>query len=266
MGHWYSKDGSPSHFKGPNKSATTLREARKLGLWPSVTAIGDILAKPALINWLQEQAALAAIQRHEDRHHRLIDRTWAKEVIAANRKKTMALADKGSDIHDILERWFSEDQPILDVTEDKLCVQVANLLVKHCGTQTWIPEQTFSHELGFGGKVDLHTRNPINDMAVTTIISHNNWTIDYKSKDGSVKDMRGYPNQAEQLVAYANGLGMPNARVANIFISRDRDLWGSPEGVSWYEHTDSMAWERFKVALSLWQISKRYGPAYEAVK
>jgi len=40
---------------------TTLRDARKLNLLPSVTNIIGVIAKPELTAWLQEQAVMAAL-------------------------------------------------------------------------------------------------------------------------------------------------------------------------------------------------------------
>jgi hypothetical protein len=53
--HWYSLDGKPCHTV-PNKDGdgtrtTTLRDARKLQLLPSVTTIIGILDKPQLTKW-----------------------------------------------------------------------------------------------------------------------------------------------------------------------------------------------------------------------
>ena len=57
-------DGVPLHTvlsaKGEPRP-TTLRDARKLGLLPSVTNILSILSKPELTSWLQEQAVMAAL-------------------------------------------------------------------------------------------------------------------------------------------------------------------------------------------------------------
>jgi hypothetical protein len=46
--------------KGEPRS-TTVRDARKLGLLPSVTNILGVIAKPELTAWLQEQAVMAAL-------------------------------------------------------------------------------------------------------------------------------------------------------------------------------------------------------------
>ena len=46
---------------GEGTRATTLADARKLGLLPSVTSIIGVLDKPALSNWKMDRAALAAV-------------------------------------------------------------------------------------------------------------------------------------------------------------------------------------------------------------
>ena len=62
--HWYQRDGVACHtvpsLKGEPRP-TTLRDARKLGLLPSVTNILGVIAKPELTAWLQEQAVMAAL-------------------------------------------------------------------------------------------------------------------------------------------------------------------------------------------------------------
>jgi len=48
MSQFYDKHGEPRHFEGKDGKRTTLREARKLNPFPSVTTINQIIAKPAL--------------------------------------------------------------------------------------------------------------------------------------------------------------------------------------------------------------------------
>ena len=65
-GHWYQPDGTPLHqvpkADGKGLRDTTLADAKKLGLLPSVTGITDIVAKPALMNWKAAQVAAAAFE------------------------------------------------------------------------------------------------------------------------------------------------------------------------------------------------------------
>ena len=62
--HWYRKDGAPQYTvkaKDGSDRPTTLRDARKMSLVPSVTTILKIAAKPGLEAWKQEQMLLAAL-------------------------------------------------------------------------------------------------------------------------------------------------------------------------------------------------------------
>ena len=63
-GHWYARDGEPMYtIIGANgkERNTTLRDAKSIGLVPSVTTILGMVAKPALENWKLTQAIKAAI-------------------------------------------------------------------------------------------------------------------------------------------------------------------------------------------------------------
>ena len=57
-GHWYTAEGAPLHrmeaADGEFRN-TTLRDARKLGLLPSVTSILGCIDKPALGDWRLRQ-------------------------------------------------------------------------------------------------------------------------------------------------------------------------------------------------------------------
>ena len=257
MSHWYAKDGSPKHFEAPNRKPTSLREARKSNGWvPSVTTILNVVSKPALTNWIAEEAAMTAAEELFDAEWTLpqfntvsskylpTDRQWARGVCARSREKTMAKADAGTAIHNILEDYFKGEQP--QPCNQELCESVWAMLVDKCGLQKWIPEATVVNiEMGYGGKCDLHSKE---------------WVVDFKTKDEVNEKTRGYGEQAAQLAAYAHGLGLGHARTANLFISR------SDGALQWFEHKDTMAWERFKAALMLWQVTKKYGPLYEAIK
>ena len=58
-GHWYTATGEPRHTmplaKGDGERNTTLRDAKKHKLFPSVTGILGLFAKPGLDRWKQDQ-------------------------------------------------------------------------------------------------------------------------------------------------------------------------------------------------------------------
>ena len=62
--HWYAKDGTPMYTvpaKSGEPRATTLRDAKKMGLLPSVTTIMKSAASPGLEAWKLNQMMLAAL-------------------------------------------------------------------------------------------------------------------------------------------------------------------------------------------------------------
>ena len=64
-GHWYYPDGRSLHTvpkkDGTGERNTTKADARKLGLFPSVTAITKIVANPSLDRWKQNQMLEACV-------------------------------------------------------------------------------------------------------------------------------------------------------------------------------------------------------------
>lgn len=269
MSHWYDKDGNPRHHEGKDGKDTTLREARKLGLYPSVTTIGQIIHKQGLVKWLQQEAAIQAYdfltEQWWDHYFEICEddsekRIWANKMIAEAKEKTDKKADIGTEIHDMLEK-FHDDPFSVEGDDQKICYAIMDCIKENTGLSLFdhfIPEKRFCNtELGYAGMCDLHTNLPIDA---------DDWVLDYKTKDEITDKIRGWPEQAEQLSAYANGLKIGHARLGNIFISRKPPMFpGDPWPVKFYEHKDPMAWERFKHTLYLWQVTKKYGPYYNAL-
>lgn len=276
MSHWYLEaDGSPQHFLGKDGSPTTLREARKWAkmgkkLLPSVTGVLGIVSKPALVNWIAEESAMEGgrtvlhlIKNYfkNDEDSIILDREWARGVCAASREKTFEKAKAGTEIHDILEGFFKGNG--YEPKNEDMCHAVDSLLSKHCGVRDWIPEATVvSKEYGYAGKVDLYSEGT-GDWEEG--FRRGGWLIDFKSKDEVNDKTRGFPEQGQQLSAYRRALAEnrrinPNARIANIFISR------SDGAVCFYEHKNpDYAWDCFLATLRMWQVHKKYGVYWESL-
>lgn len=111
--HWYTRAGEPC-YEVPKKSnpsemrATTLRDAKELGLLPSVTTILDVLRKPGLENWKIEQAVLSVLTT--PRALGEADDAFVERVLHTERQQdaeAQKARDLGSAVHDAMERWFS---------------------------------------------------------------------------------------------------------------------------------------------------------------
>lgn len=245
-GHWYTKDGAPA-YTVPNASKggerpTTLRDARKLDLVPSVTTILKAAAAPGLERWKINTAILAARtlpmldDETEDQFILRVQRDWPTVAQQA--------ADKGTDIHGQIER-ADPDSPFYTAAAEA---------IKDLGfsIESGKQEKSFSHPLGFGGKVDWHRRGLV---------------VDWKSKEFGPDDkVSGWPEQVMQLAAYREGVGYPLSRCANVFLSTTHP--GLYRIVEWPEQDLRIGWEKFKLLLAFWQLDKQMGSAefLEAMK
>lgn len=238
-GHWYTAGGEPAYTitgKNGNVRNTTLRDARKLNLFPSVTTILSVAAKPGLENWKIDQALLAALTLPRKEGESLDD--FLVRAKADAKEQAYRAAEEGERIHAAVERFF------LDVgyppAYEAQVNAVREAIWDNFGYQKWRAEKSFVSPAGYGGKVDLHSPNVV---------------IDFKTKDGDLEGIRAYPEQAMQLDAYRHGLGYPGARLVNVFISRD-----VPGRVKVIEHEEGDYYERFLCLLRYWQLSKGYSP------
>lgn len=206
-GHWYALDGAPRYTiigKNGKERNTTLRDARELGLVPSVTTVIRMAAAPALEKWKRNQVLLAALTlpRGQDES----EGAWLARVEQDWQEQGRAAADKGTEIHGAIERHFRGQTPDEDYWP---WVQAArDVIEKICGQQEWNAERSFASPLGYGGKVDLHSPE---------------WVIDYKTKDGDpTTDVPSlYDEHFMQLAAYRRGLGVHEARCGIVFVGRD---------------------------------------------
>ena len=90
-GHWYTRTGAPMYTVKANNGQqrnTTLRDARKYDLVPSVTTILNVAAKPGLEAWKQQQILLAALTLPKAENES-ID-AYAERVLEDSKKQSLS--------------------------------------------------------------------------------------------------------------------------------------------------------------------------------
>lgn len=242
-GHWYEQDGTPA-YEQPNKSKpgmfrpTTLRDAKKLGLVPSVTGILNMAAKPMLEQWKLNQLMLAALTLPAvagETSRQYESRLWEDANAQAKDAR-----DEGTRIHGFIEAFYQDDK--VTAEGDPYISAVVKALDDAFGKQKWSAEKSFASPLGYGGKVDLHSPDVI---------------IDYKTKDLAKMDMKksmSYPENKMQLSAYRKGLDAPNAKIANLYIGRELQEDGT--ALVKLEIHDEDYWPHFECLLNYWKLIK----------
>jgi hypothetical protein len=93
--------------KGGGQRPTTIADARKLNLLPSVTTVLDVLAKPALTKWLINQA-VDAILTSERKEGETLDEFKDRVLVieAQQDRESEKARDRGTEMHDALEKYL----------------------------------------------------------------------------------------------------------------------------------------------------------------
>lgn len=251
-GHWYTPDGHPRHriesADGEFRN-TTLRDARKLGLMPSVTGILNCIDKPALGDWRLRQvvdacAAVGLAGEVTDQTFREIkDRAFAQVADAA---------DLGSKIHAAVENYLLTGEapagdlliyldPVIEFlkTVNITPIEVEKILV--------------SKLHGYAGTVDLLFKWGEGDSKLGIL----DWKTRRTRKGQKVK---AYDGQDLQLAAYAAAAygadQLGEVMAANIVISTTE-----PGRMDVLRHNDLRAsWEAFQAVAATWRHIKSYDP------
>jgi hypothetical protein len=239
-GHWYTGKGEPAYTivgKNGKERNTTLRDARELGLLPSVTTIIRCAAAPALEKWKRDQVLLAALTL--PRNVGELETDWLRRVETDWQESSKKAAERGTRIHGAIEQHFRGVPPEADCWP--FAKAAAAELADRCGEQQWLPERSFSFG-GYGGKTDLHSTQ---------------WIVDVKTKDGVGRDVSLYDEHLMQLAAYRRGLGVMNARAGILFVDRE-----TPKALLIEATPEQLAGAliMFDALLTYWQTKNNYFP------
>ena len=237
--HWYDRTGKPAYTvkaKAGHDRPTTLADARKLALVPSVTTIIRCADRPGLTNWMVDQAILAALTLPRNDGEPEAD--WIKRVKQDSKEQARKAAERGTEIHAAIQGSFEcegakeEMRPFVDAARESI-----RGWHKEADLALWEAESAFANPIGFGGKVDLS-----GGMRV----------IDAKTKEFGPDDkLQTWDEHAMQLAAYREGLGMSEARCAICYVSVNNP--GLARLIEIPEDDLKRGWECFKALLAFWK-------------
>lgn len=260
--HWYTRDGKACHTMptadGKSTRPTTLADARKLGLLPSVSAILQVLDKPGLDKWKMEQVALAGMTLKRDKKE--TDEYYMDRVIVESRKKVKDAGDFGTGVHGEMERYwasklpggaefapnavtFAHTSPAIQWIESKKLVPVANETI------------IINLEHGFGGTSDLPCLMPGRSGPYPV-------HVDYKTKKTEAgKALLPYLDQVMQIASYGATYWKEQfARCwgLNLYLSSTEP--GRTEAAFYSPQMMAAAWDIFKMLCAVWRHDNEYDP------
>ena len=239
-GHWYDASGRPA-YQVPAKNGelrnVTLRDARTLNLFPSVTTITRVAAAPGLEVWKRKQILLAAMTLPAVPGESVDD--YARRVQADADAQGEAARALGTQIHADIE------DAIRTGLTNPWTAPVLDWLHHNIPPRPWSPERSFSSPLGYGGKIDFHAPGVV---------------IDFKTSDSVTDKSGGWDEQLLQLAAYARGLGedLDTVTAGNLFVSTKEP--GLLKWVPWTATDLHRGFAMFEKLLEYWQLQKGYVP------
>ncbi len=249
MSHWYNKAGEAvfevPKAKGGGTRKTTIADARKMGLYLSVTTVLGILDKPQLMDWKLEQVSLACYNcppaggEPFDGYHQHILTKAFEQVLDA--------ADLGTAIHAALESHF-KGAPI-EAGMDMYVEPVARLIEREGISFNEHELRLVNAQVGYAGTTDA-------------VITRNGQTgiLDFKSRK-TKPGIACTPWETEPLQIAAYGVakfGHVPEIGANVYISTTKK--GRVE-VVWHSYEDlAEAWKTFQSCVQIWQYLKSYRP------
>jgi len=235
--HWYDRDGNAAYdIRGANGNMrpVTLRDARKLNLVPGVSTILKCQDRPGLNRWIQEQvlhAALTLPRLPDEPETAFIERIWVD-----SKEQGKKAAERGVAIHAAIQGWY--EIPRKSTIEDlPYCEGVAKALYE------WMPEysmdaqaeRSFSHPDGFGGKADLS--GPL-------------LVADFKTTEKPLAGVKTWDEHHQQLAACREGLQIPHARCAIVYVSVSEP--GQARVIELSEDELERGWKMFTGLLDFW--------------
>lgn len=256
--HWYTRDGQPCHeiecaTKPGQMRPVDVRDARKLGLLPSVTNVLSVIEKKNLMRWKIEQAILSALtlpkldSETEDHYAARV----AQDAEAESRKAM----DFGTRLHEAIEFVLMDNSPR---TFD---ADIEPFVEPFCSFWTAIGEN-----------------------------ESRGYVVDFKTQGKLEYPMTFYPEWCWQLGAYQDALaGMPTVGIASeIIVASPRGYGGRVDFVNddggrlgcasiaisskvpglielkkWTTDEVENGKRVFFAALELWTLIKKYDPRKE---
>lgn len=235
--HWYDKSGKPMYTvaaKDGTSRATTLRDARKMNLVPSVTTIMSAAAKPGLEAWKMNQMMMAALTL--PRADGEPEEQFIERIQRDAKEQAKQAAERGTAIHEALEKFY-EGVMYQQYAEHQLGVDEA--VRNHFGIQNWKTETAFACHYGYGGKLDLHCEDGEGIV------------LDFKTKEFTdPAKIFMYDELPMQLAAYRMGLDKTHARCANVFVSVTQP--GLVHIKEWTEEELQRGWHMFYALRQFW--------------
>ena len=244
--HWYKPDGTAAY-------GSTLRDARKEKLLPSVTTVTSLLAAPGLEAWKQGQLVLAALTMPQEELGDDLDKAAAR-IVSDARQAGKDAATRGTEIHNDCESILRNGKWEHSLINDAVHAWVS----ENVRSVNWCEKTLVDTIIGYAGRADV----------LIDHVEHGLVLVDWKSQKFK-KQKKGfkptfYDKWILQLAAYAECISKP-VRVMSVAINTLAETETDVIIVDklWDQEEQDEAYKQFINLHSLWCWDRNYHPSKE---
>lgn len=152
--HWYTPEGKPAYD-------ATLRDARKTLLYPSVTQVIGLIAKPSIEAWAVN--LMSETCYHDQPWHDEYDMNaetleeYRERIEPIYKARRMEAAERGSAIHDYAEAIVNGSKAEQVKGYESHCEALKDWIQANIGKAvTEIPFSVNVNGVGYGGRIDAY--------------------------------------------------------------------------------------------------------------
>lgn len=224
----------------------TLRDARKLGLYPGVTSIIKCAAAPGLEKWKQDQVLMSALTL--PRIEGETSEQLCQRILADSGEQARKAREKGTEIHAAIQGHFEGKAPSEEMWP--YVKGVLEALKANFGEQEWRPEVACANPMGYGTKADLSSRHVL---------------LDFKGSDfdeAKAPTLATWDEHHMQLAATSKALSFLDslAREDHAIVYVSRTVPGLCRVIRVDEKEIRQGWAMFSSLLAFWQAKNDYYP------
>ena len=248
-GHWYDAEGRSAHVilgKNGKERNTTVADARKMGLLPSVTSVQGILHKEQLVSWRIEQAIMSALTLPKEENETLED--YARRVVKDSKEATTKAANHGTRMHEQAENILMGRAVCKDEDLQPYIATFKKWSEENVEKTHWCERSLVG--AGYAGRCDAYVKlKGIGDA----IIDLKNRKVNKKYNTPPF-----YPHDGQQLWAYRNASENPKCACVSVVLASN-----DPEYIEhhqWDEDELYQAGIAFCAMQKVWAWVKGYTP------
>ena len=207
-GHWYDAEGRSAHVilgKNGKERNTTVADARKMGLLPSVTSVQGILHKEQLVSWRIEQAIMSALTLPKEENETL--ETYARRVVKDSKESTTKAAEHGTKMHEQAENILMGRDTTTDPILQPYIATFKKWAEENVEKTYWCEKALVG--AGYAGRCDAYVKlRGVGDAIV-----------DLKNRKVNPKYEPFYDTDCAQIFAYLSASENPKAAGVSIVLA-----------------------------------------------